>query len=479
MAFSSSLFLFVFVPVFFFSYFLTPGRGRKYVLLIGSYLFYAWGAPAFSATLLVSLFFDWLLGNKIYHYRDNVKVKKHYFLIYLALNVSALAYFKYSNFFIDNLNNVLTSLHLGSTIQWPQMIAPLAISFIFFHKISYAADIYSLKATPAKLGDYSLYILLFPKILAGPIIRYQDMAEQLLSYKTCRNDIVAGTLRFSTGLAKKVIIADTLGIVADQAFQISALSLDFSSAWLGIICYTFQLYFDFSGYTDMAIGLAKIMGFNFPENFNRPYIAQSFTEFWKRWHITLSTWLKEYVYYPLGGNRCSLQRNYANIMAVFLISGLWHGANWTFIIWGIYHAVFVVLDKAAWLKIARKTPKALNIALTFFLILIGWVIFRSSSINAAMDYLSCMFSAYNFSAVSGQSLIILTNFEKLIILLAAAFSFLPACTSPFTNKPELSNCLETVKNNSLVMMLLSIVLFALAITKMISSAHTPFIYFSF
>lgn len=478
MAFSSSLFLFFFVPLFFFFYFLSPEKYRKYVLILGSYLFYGWGAPTFSVTLLLSMIIDWSLGNRIYLSRDKANAKTYYLLTYIVFNLGLLTYFKYTNFFIDNLNNALITFNLASTIQWAEIVAPLGISFIFFHKISYAVDIYSLKERPAKFSDYALYILFFPKILAGPIVKYQDIANQLICSKLNQDTVIQGTFRFSKGLSKKVIIADTLSVIANKAFLIPSASLDFSTAWLGIICYTFQIYFDFSGYSDMAIGLAKVIGINFPENFDKPYTAQSFTEFWKRWHITLSGWLREYVYFPLGGNRCSMLRNYSNIMVVFLISGLWHGANWTYIIWGIYHGSFVVLDKIIWLKLSKKTPKALNIILTFFLIIIGWALFKSDSMREAIQYLASMFNFFKTNSTGVQATIYLTNFEKFTVITASFFSFIPAFKPRFYTSTRVMNLFLFFDKKSLQMML-SITLLTLAILRMISSTHTSFIYFTF
>jgi alginate O-acetyltransferase complex protein AlgI len=286
-------------------------------------------------------------------------------------NVGVLFYFKYWNFFIREFNQALSLIGLHSTAAG-DVLLPLGISFFTFHKISYLVDVYLSKVQPPdQFLDFAVYVTLFPKLIQGPIVPYHHFVSQLPNHDHVLHDTSEGLFRFCIGLGKKVLIADVLGEVADNVFQLKFASMTCGYAWLGILCYTFQIYFDFAGYSDMAIGIGRMLGFRIPENFNQPYLAQNFREFWRRWHITLSDWFKEYLYIPLGGNRVSPSRNYLNLWIVFFVSGIWHGANWTFVIWGIYHGLFIVVEKR--FGLSKRLGKGLSIPLTFFLIMIGWV----------------------------------------------------------------------------------------------------------
>jgi alginate O-acetyltransferase complex protein AlgI len=478
MAFSSPLFLLLFIPLFFIMYFAIKEKYRNFTLLVGSYLFYSWGAPKFAPILLVSILVDWYLGNKIYRQRDSKKSRKRYLILFLVFNIAMLAYFKYANFMIDNLNPLVTKLLSGTAIEWQQILIPLGLSFITFHKISYALDIYYLRDEPGGFSSYALYILMFPKVLAGPIIKFRDFSKQLTHKQVSLDNTMQGVFMFSRGLAKKVLIADTLSVVADKIFLLPINSLDSSTAWLGIIGYTFQLYFDFSGYSDMAIGLAKIMGFDFGKNFDYPYISQSFTEFWRRWHITLSEWLKEYLYIPLGGNRCSKFRNYLNLWIVFFVSGMWHGANWTFIFWGLYHGTFLVIDKVFWLKTSKRLLGIVNTAITFFLVMLGWVFFRAGSMTEATNFIYALFDFSRVADVGSQHLPPLSRLETVTFMCAALLSFVPLLTSIRDRFGEYRKWF-VYENREAFYMMGSIGLLLLSISKAIGSSVASFIYFKF
>lgn len=475
MIFSSPVFIYIFMPVFFLAYYIAGDKYKNIILLIASSLFYAWGAPSFILILLASVLIDWKIGNLIYQNRQVDSIKKHYLVLSLLVNIGMLLYFKYFNFFIDNMNELFQQVQFEKA-NWVAAVLPVGLSFIVFQKISYIVDIVQARVNPpSRFSIYLLYIFLFPKLLAGPIVKYHDIADQLIAREHNQDDIIYGLYRFSIGLGKKVLIADTLGQIANAIFQIPASEVSFSYAWVGIISYTFQIYFDFSGYADMAVGLARMLGIRIMENFNQPYIAQSFTDFWRRWHISLSGWMRDYLYIPLGGNRCSKLRNYFNLWFVFLVSGLWHGASWTFVVWGIYHGLFLVMDKMFWLGQARRLSKHLNTALTFFLVMIGWVFFRSVDLGYAVDFLVSLFDLSRINVVASQHVVFMTASYKVVLALAILISFLPA-TKFFSSFLERY---QELFENTRFKMIIMIALFALSMMKISASTFSTFIYFRF
>src|ERR1700751_3147654 len=378
MLFSSTFFLIYFLPVFFTIYFLLPIALKNYFIVFGSILFYAWGAPKFIFILLGTIVFNFCVAHLTTKLKEN-KSKKTVLFFSVIVNLSFLLYFKYANFFVENTNVFLESLGLHS-LSLLHVALPIGISFFTFHQLSFIIDVYrGVKPPMKKISDYALYILLFPQLIAGPIIRYNEISDQIEGRDKRFNvdEVLLGFLRFAIGLAKKVLIANVLGKETDRIFALPDTELDFILSWMGAITYTFQIYFDFSGYSDMAIGLAKMMGFTFPVNFNNPYIAQSITDFWRRWHISLSRWMRDYLYIPLGGNKVSGVRLYFNLWVVFLISGFWHGAEWTFILWGAYHGFFLAVERLFLLKITAKIGVFLRVLFTFFTVLFGWVLFRA------------------------------------------------------------------------------------------------------
>jgi alginate O-acetyltransferase complex protein AlgI len=309
----------------------------------------------------------------------------------IVANVALLAYFKYANFFWANTVEALKNFGLGVSPAL-HVALPIAISFIVFEKITYLVDLYRGDCRRAdNLLSYLVYVFYFPKLLAGPIIRYHDIDEQFRQREVTWRDLRDGMIRFLFGLAKKVLLADHLGRMTDQIFHLPIEQLDMRTAWIGVLCFTAQIYFDFSGYSDMAIGLSRILGLRLKENFRQPYTAVNFTDFWRRWHISLSTWIRDYLYIPLGGNRCSLARTYCNLCLCFFLSGLWHGAAWTFIVWGLYHGAMLIADRVFWTEWQKRLPKLLNVGITFFLVMISWVIFRAQSLDQMERYLGAMF----------------------------------------------------------------------------------------
>ncbi len=466
MLFSSTFFLIYFFPIFFTIYFTIPIGLKNYFIVLASLLFYAWGAPKFVFILLGTIIFNFILAHLIAKTSD----KKQKLLLFSVLgNLGLLLFFKYANFFIENVNMLFASIGIHS-LNVMRIALPIGISFFTFHQLSFIIDVYrGVKPPMKKISDYALYILLFPQLIAGPIIRYNEIADQIQGRNKRFNldGVLVGFLRFSVGLAKKVLLANVLGKEADRIFALPTEQLDFMLSWIGAITYTFQIYFDFSGYSDMAIGIAKMMGFTFPENFNNPYIAQSITDFWRRWHISLSRWMRDYLYIPLGGNKVSGARLYFNLWVVFLISGLWHGAEWTFILWGAYHGFFLAIERLFLLKITSKIGTFLRVLFTFFTVVFGWVLFRAENVKQALLFFKKMFS-FEFKEYLFSSHLLW------ILIVATLISFIPLF---YKNKKmeevNLSNA--RVVFNTLVIL----VFMVLCISEITSSDFNPFIYFKF
>ena len=389
MVFSSPLFLLLFLPVVLAAYHAARGRGRNVVLLVASLLFYAWGELRYVPLVLASVLFNAFIGVRVA--AGGATARRRWLALGVAVNLAGLAVFKYANFALENWAAVQPWLGgTPSAVAVATIPLPLGISFFTFHAISYIVDVYKGNAAPERrLPTFALYILLFPQLIAGPIIRWRDIAGQLGTRSEHVAEVAYGIRRFVTGLAKKVLIANTLGRVADPIFGLPATELTTPLAWLGLACYTLQIYFDFSGYSDMAIGLMRMFGFRILENFNYPYVSRSIREFWRRWHISLSNWFRDYLYVPLGGNRRGAWREYRNLVIVFLLCGLWHGASWPFVLWGAWHGTFLVLERA-WLggRLARHRVLAHVYALAA--IMLGWVLFRCDTLVHAGHYYAAL-----------------------------------------------------------------------------------------
>ncbi len=473
MVFSSYYFLFYFLPVFLLLYWSSPKKLQNTIALIASCYFYAWGAPEFFIAVFTGLIIDFYLVRLICLSKGTLR--KRLLLTSVSLNVLVLIIAKYLNFFTASINEVLNVLTIAS-IPVTHVVLPIGISFITFQKISYVLDCHSGKTKPQdNFVNYALYIMLFPQLIAGPIVRFREIADQLTNRiaNDTIEDKLAGLYRFIIGLAKKILIANVLGEVVDQIFSLPEEHFTTATAWLGVIAYSLQIYFDFSGYSDMAIGLARMMGFRFPENFNFPYISQSITEFWRRWHITLSNWMRDYLYIPLGGNRVSKNRLYFNLVVVFLISGLWHGAAWTFVFWGAFHGLFLILDRLFLVKWLQNRGRLFSILFTYFIVLIGWVFFRSDNFEMAFDYLIQMFSFSGFYLN-----VYLTSKFWFILMCALIFSFL-AVFPKVEQLPEKyfsSNGHWGILTGKTIF---TTILAFLCIAELMASDFSPFIYFKF
>jgi len=396
-------------------------------------------------------------------------------ILSICMNLGLLFYFKYCNFFIENVNCILSWLHIEH-IKILEVVLPIGISFYTFESLTYVIDVYRRVHKPLKnFWHYQLYIILFPKLIAGPIIRYHEIADQITdrSAQETIDNRLAGFFRFVIGLSKKVFIANTMAVFADSTFNIPAEELTAATAWTGMLAYTFQIYFDFSGYSDMAIGLGKMFGFRFPENFDNPYTSQSITEFWRRWHITLGNWMKNYLYIPLGGNKVSKTRMYFNLWLVFLASGFWHGASWTFIIWGIYHGTFLVLERLFLLDFYKRIGKIPSTLITFLLVAIGWVFFRANTPANAIAIIGKLFSV-NYTLPLGY----FNNQFIFYFVLAIIFSFFTSFKPAQSLQSKIFNP-KTGLSGTLVYTATACILFTLAVASISSSSFNPFIYFRF
>lgn len=473
MVFSSATFLFIFLPVVLVLYYIVPARWRNGILLAASLLFYSWSEPRFIALLLISITADYFIARRM-DLAEGSK-RKGWLAGSLVFNLAILAYFKYANFFIDNVQQFYGWLGLVP-FEWHKVALPVGISFVTFQKISYMVDVYRRDHEAQRRWDVlALYILMFPQLIAGPIIRYKEIVAQLKdrSATDTPDNRLHGLFRFLVGLSKKVLIANVLAQQVDIIFATAPGELAAGTAWIGMLAYTMQIYFDFSGYSDMALGLGRMFGFSFPENFNFPYISQSFTEFWKRWHITLGHWMKDYLYIPLGGNRQGEGRTYLNLVIVFFLSGLWHGAAWTFVVWGLYHGLFLILDKWGLRKLLDKMGKVPSVLLTFLLVMVGWVIFRADTIGYAVAYLGRLFTF----AAPADGILLDTRFVVMLIL-ATLLAFSGLIPSVEQRANELFDRILTPRR-AVVVTVLAILLYILNSSALLAGGFNPFIYFRF
>ncbi|HPE35314.1 MAG TPA: MBOAT family O-acyltransferase [Bacteroidales bacterium] len=474
MVFSSTVFLLYFLPLFFLVYYLIDRRYKNYTILIFSIFFYAWGAPKFIVSVLISITINFYVVQWMNKIQDK-PIQRLLLAISVIINLGLLVYFKYANFFLENFNAIIKSLGIADPVEWTRITLPIGISFFTFQSLTYSVDVYRKVHQPLnKLTDYVLYILMFPQLIAGPIVRFNWIADQITNRKESNEDRLLGMFRFIIGLAKKVLIANVLGAEADRVMALDVSTIDSTTAWIGILAYTFQIYFDFSGYSDMAIGLGRMIGFTFPENFNNPYVSRSITEFWRRWHITLGTWMRDYLYIPLGGNRVNTKRRlYFNLWFVFLISGLWHGASWNFVIWGAFHGLFLILDRMFLLKLLEKSGKLFSTLFTFFIVMMGWVIFRIEDFDTAIRYYGRLF-AFDFSIP-----VISANIELYTLIVVAGFFSFITVTSFGRKLQQTVFYAEYPIKKKILMFLITFTLLVFSVASVTSSGFNPFIYFRF
>lgn len=466
MVFSSTIFLCVYLPLVLLGYYICPKKGRNLFLLIVSLVFYAWGEPKYVFLMIFSILINYVFGRLMDKNRGRQKRMKLLLVLSVVIDLGLLSVFKYTDFIITNVNAIF-----GSNFDLLNIALPIGISFYTFQAMSYTIDVYRDDVRVQKnLIDFGMYITMFPQLIAGPIVRYADVQDQLAERSVTTADFSEGVMRFVVGLGKKVLLANQMGAVWSEIY---ALGGDVSAlmAWTGAIAYTFQIYFDFSGYSDMAIGLGRMFGFKFPENFRYPYQSVSITDFWRRWHITLSTWFKEYLYIPLGGNRCGLARQALNLLIVWSLTGFWHGAGWNFVMWGLYYFVILFIEKLFLLKALDKLPKLFRHVYALLLIVIGWVIFASDDVGVLLPYLGSMFGANG--AVGGMDVYTLFTKAVLLIICCVASTELPkrlflSATGAMNEKAAF-----TIKS------VMTIALLALSMILLIGDSYNPFLYFRF
>lgn len=472
MVFSSAVFLFVFFPITILLYYIPSFKNRKLdikkknlILCLASLLFYAWGEPVYIVLMLISIFFNYNLGIDIDYNKDNKTKKKTLFIIGVVFNLFLLGFFKYWGFILDNINNIFSL-----EIEYKPLALPVGISFYTFQILSYIIDVYKGEVSvQKKLLPFACYITMFPQLIAGPIVQYSDIERQLSKRTVNAEKFAEGIACFIKGLGKKVLFANTIGAVYTDVLAHDISSVSVLTAWIGIIAYTLQIYFDFSGYSDMAIGLGKMFGFEFLQNFNFPYKATSIKDFWSRWHISLSTWFRDYVYIPLGGNRKGTLRTIFNILVVWSLTGLWHGAAWNFIAWGAFYGLLLIAEKYVFEPVLKYIPKSIKYILTMVIVMVGWVFFSSDSLSSAVEYLSVMFAnGTNVFIDDYAKYLLTTNFVPLVVMILSAVGTFDYAFA--YKKDEYSNVVRYTVYT---------VIFILCILYLISETYNPFLYFRF
>ncbi len=423
MVFSSLLFLFRFMPLALLIYFIMPKKMKNAILFIISLVFYAWGEPVYVVIMLFSTVVDYINGALVSKYKIKGDMKKARFFVVLSviINLGLLSFFKYIDFFINNLNVIF-----GLAIPVTNLPLPIGISFYTFQTMSYTIDVYRGDAAYQRnIISFGTYVTMFPQLIAGPIVQYKTVDEQLRNRKITSDTFSDGIMRFICGLGKKVLFANNIGLLWDEISVLPLARISVLSAWLGITSFAFQIYFDFSGYSDMAIGLGKMFGFDFNENFNYPYISKSITEFWRRWHISLGTWFRDYVYIPLGGNRCGRTKHIRNILVVWALTGIWHGAGWNFALWGLYYGLLLIIEKYFLGSILDKCPSWVNHVYVILLTWIGWVFFAFDNLGTAIRYLGVMFGINATSIADNSALFYFSQYAFILAILIFASTDLP------------------------------------------------------
>ena len=470
MLFSSITFLFIFLPLTLLLYYLVPFRMKNYVMLAASLIFYAWGEPVYIILMILSIILNYFCGQDIYEKRDNARAMKMSLIFGVVMNLLILGFFKYYGLLMDTINAILPI-----DIPYRVLALPIGISFYTFQAMSYLIDVYRKEVKPQENVLYfALYISMFPQLIAGPIVRYIDIEEQLKERSINSTKFGEGAMYFIRGLAKKVVLANTFGSVYEQVAAMQMGSFSTLTAWVGAIAYAFQIYFDFGGYSDMAIGLGKMFGFEFLPNFNYPYIAKSITDFWRRWHISLSTWFREYVYIPLGGNQCTPSRHILNLLIVWMLTGLWHGAQWNFMFWGLYYGVILILEKYLWGSKIEKLPAAVQHIYAFVLVLFGWVFFFSPTLGYAGQYLKVMFGIGAKGIFDKQGFfMIFTNWLLIVIAILAS------APRGYKLLKKITGCWQSEEVRTIVTCAVYIAMFLLCIAFLVTETYNPFLYFRF
>ncbi|MDR0222750.1 MAG: MBOAT family protein [Oscillospiraceae bacterium] len=469
MVFSSLTCLFLFLPLFFALYFIAPKPLRNTFLFLSGLVFYAWGEPFYVFILIFSTLIDYFAGLFIHKFDDRPAVRKIGLIVSVVMNVMLLGLFKYAGFIVTNINALL-SLNIPD----PKLHLPIGISFFTFQTMSYTIDVYRRRIKVQKNPiNFGAFVTMFPQIVAGPIVRYEEIEKELNERRVSLDMVYDGIITFVTGLGKKVLLANGIGVLWDTVKTSDFSSLSAATAWLGILAFTFQIYFDFSGYSDMAIGLGKILGFNFPKNFNYPYTSRSISEFWRRWHMTLGNWFKSYVYFPLGGSRKGKGRTVFNLAVVWLLTGIWHGASWNFILWGSLYGLAIISEKLFLGGLLGKLPSLISMAYTMFLVTLGWVLFSLPDIKSAGSFIGVMFNVGGSGAVlDAQAAYHTANYG--IIFAVCIF----ACTDSWVRlKGAIFKRLPFIVNYGAVPV--TVALFVASVSNLVTAGYNPFLYFNF
>lgn len=485
MLFSSLIFIFLFLPVvvmLYYGVFRFSRKVQNVFLLVVSLGFYAWGEPWFVLVMIGSILINWFFGLLVFRFRENVIQARLIITGTLLVNLGIIFVFKYLMFTLENLNHFF-----GFSFGVPEIMLPIGISFFTFQAISYVIDVYRGKGSPQRNPlNVGLYISFFPQLIAGPIVRYETIADQIMNRRETWTGFSEGATRFLIGFLKKVLLANNFALLADMAFNMPADEISFSFAWFGAICYTLQIYYDFSGYSDMAIGLGRMFGFRFPENFNYPYISRSTSEFWRRWHISLGSWFRDYVYFPLGGSRVnSRKRIVFNLLVVWFLTGLWHGANWTFILWGLLYFVSISVEKLTGFEGmgSKKHPLMTTIGkhlYTMLLVIFGWVLFRSENLAYAAQYLSAMMGFSHGSAATGAAWVYtVENWAFLTAGICFSMPVAPALRRWFIRKRREPILKKLILPGQIAFGFLVTGLFLIGVTYLVKGSYNPFIYFNF
>jgi len=472
--FSSTVFLFLFLPITLLIYYAVRPSFKNVVLLLSSLFFYVWGEPRFAVIMVISIAMNYVFALVVDTNREKKFKVKIILTIMVVSNLVLLGVFKYADFFLSNLNGVF-----NVDLPLTGIILPIGISFYTFQAISYVVDVYRGDGKVQKNPlNVALYISLFPQLVAGPIVRYQTVAEQIISRKDSIIKFSEGVKRFIIGLSKKLLLANNCGLVADQIFTQDAGQLTTGLAWIGIIAYTLQIYFDFSGYSDMAIGLGKMFGFDFLENFNYPYISKSVSEFWRRWHISLGSWFRDYVYIPLGGNRKGSFLTYRNLFVVWGLTGLWHGASWTFVVWGLYYGIFVMCEKAFLDRVfLSRIPSIFRHIYTLLIVMIGWVFFRSETITQAMTFIKILFGIEGNGLPTYSTEYYVSQYGVIILIsIIAVTPIAKNIIGYLTNKASLQ---VQMVFNAVLQPMYYVSIMLITLFNMVSTTFNPFIYFRF
>jgi len=464
MVFGSGIFLYGFLPLFLLLYYLTPRRGRTLVVAISSYVFYGWWRPDFVILMWISTVVDFYCGRRIERDRAREQGTRRWVLLSLLVNLGLLGYFKYANFGIDTLNVLLAQAGIDA-VQWTRVVLPVGISFYTFQTISYTVDVYRGVAPPVRsFRDFMCYVAMFPQLVAGPIVRYHTIADQLHSRTHTAGKFYRGVLSLQAGLVKKLLIADVLGSLADEAFASPELST--ADAWIGVLAYNFQIYFDFSGYSDMAIGLGLMIGFRLPINFDQPYRSKSITEFWRRWHVSLSSFLRDYLYLPLGGNRRGPVRTYVNLALVMLLGGIWHGAGWTFVVWGAYQGFWLIAERMAGKRsLFGWLPGFMLLPVTMVVVVVGWTLFRAETLDGAFSIIAALFGGGDVAAAGVGLDVRPIHWVAGVLAVVVVYAF-PTTQALLRRAPSWW-----------VLILQS--LFLVALAQLHHASHVPFLYFQF